>query len=405
MGARHLVLALGLCLHQGTSQESQPARDPADLSTFGSVPKAGSMPAPLEPPAPAVQPVERQVALAKTDGVKIRSFEAAGALAFEKELRKDERVVIKGTDRAGGFFAVEVVSGLPGYVFAKYVEVIEPGKGRISGDRVSFRVQPKSGEPPATALSKGTEVALLGREGEWWRVLAPDAVNAWVAKDDLTLAGGPEAHASELAALREEAAAALRAAIATEELRLAKDEKRLELERKLKDAAARLATEERRPIEDADFQGLLKEVKEVVSTATEQGITEGVFVESARSLLAEVERKRIYQEAKEALASRPPQSPGPTTPLPERIADRDPLSRFEGVGYLLYRPTREGVSEFQLERGGQLLFYVSCSNGKYDLRSYQGRELGVRGAATRPEGARVRVLDVSHIEVLSSGPR
>jgi hypothetical protein len=94
----------------------------------------------------------------------------------------------------------------------------------------------------------------------------------------------------------------------------------------------------------------------------------------------------------------------------DRHGDPKPVDAFGarfagnglGIGWLRrdIEVTRGRV--FKLEKGGRLLFYVTCSSGKYDLEDFLNREIGLIGTPKNVEGFPVRVVDVEKVEVLSN---
>ena len=54
-------------------------------------------------------------------------------------------------------------------------------------------------------------------------------------------------------------------------------------------------------------------------------------------------------------------------------------------------------------KGGKLMYVVTCSSGRYDLRMFDGVEVGIRGGKSRPSVDSVRELDVLKLEVLQLG--
>ena len=57
---------------------------------------------------------------------------------------------------------------------------------------------------------------------------------------------------------------------------------------------------------------------------------------------------------------------------------------------------------YKIERGGKLLFYVTCPSGKYNLDHYLGREVGIIGSVKQIEGYPARVVEIEKIEILSN---
>jgi hypothetical protein len=85
---------------------------------------------------------------------------------------------------------------------------------------------------------------------------------------------------------------------------------------------------------------------------------------------------------------------------PEEV--RDPLERFQAVGFLRWEKGLSGPGRYVVEKGGQRLYLVSCQSGRYDLGVFVGKEVGLLGARRRPATDSLRMLDVERVEVLSA---
>ena len=85
---------------------------------------------------------------------------------------------------------------------------------------------------------------------------------------------------------------------------------------------------------------------------------------------------------------------------PARIPD--PLASYDASGWLEYHPRNELGRRFSVQKGEQILFWVNCSSGRYDLSLFVGAEIGIRGPDHRPAAESLRMLDAQRIQVLSA---
>ena len=315
-----------------------------------------------------------------------------------------------------GHTPVGVIGGIEGYVYGSFFKTDEDGTGAATRGRVSFRGRPKTGEPPLDVISsKAGKFHVLGKEGAWYKVLSDDSISAWADEKQLIEVG----KFTSIEAVSDATAKAAmtkqrderRAVWAKQREAFAKDavrRKQLEtLERAVDDAMQVLRTEvakaKQAPLE-ADLspcEAIAKKLEASVAEleAKDEAVAkrvedyrqhlrrEGLMIEALR----EVARAKIAEAKKEAVAKkRVTEASAPKTP-----------KEFAQVGWLEYSPGVKDYSPYRIVKGRRLICYVTCKSGRYDLKDFVGRELGLRGDMDRPETADVRVLDVARLVVLS----
>jgi len=129
--------------------------------------------------------------------------------------------------------------------------------------------------------------------------------------------------------------------------------------------------------------------------ALRQDVNRRILLRDARSLLAaDATAAAKTKSAKELAAKAASAKKTPTPPV---------RRRFDAAGWLMFRPGVDDFSPFRVVKGGRLLYYVTCRNGRYDLQDFVGREVGLRGSIERPASAAVRVVDTDRLVILSSG--
>lgn len=386
-------------------------------------------------PAAAQEPASRPAAwplVAKARAGKLRGLpEASGPVI--RDLNVGEWLVVVGSQNQ--YYEIEVPGGVPAWIWAAYVrDGKEAGTVSTTDNGVNLRPEPKSDTRalPLARVNKGETFVQIGRQDGWVRVVAPPEVHAFVLASEVELTNDPpSARRAEL-----EQAALWVAALRNEAIQQ-EAARKVEIERQRKEEEARKEIARR----EAEARALCAEAGDLL-----RGAPDAAHREKATALLAEAERRakdlppksaetvnadvkrgrdrldaiafyeaeraselaRAEREAKEA-QRRADEAAARAQESLARHADPKPVdafgSRFAGgglgMGWLRRELEVPRGRVFKIEKGGRLLFYVTCPSGKYDLDDYLGREIGVIGAVKEVEGYPVRVVEVERIEVLS----
>lgn len=334
-----------------------------------------------------------------------------------------------------GHVPVGLLRGFRGYVHSKFFRDLGNGWGQTAGTNVSFRARPRSGEPPLWLMPKNaTMLAILGRDGDWYRVLSAPSVRAWIAESAVEDATKLPAAAFDLDDGRTVVAAfagrpsmqkQLASSFAAIGASWQKQQKELAEAAARREASTQLETEVveltkdydamrgRKDLETKDFDAMSKRVDLLQKLATENGLDGTATTARLEVLAANLERQKILNEAKKIVAAPVPVVDSEENKEPteaEVVAERKAKSRearrsWDRVGWIEYRPGTRDYRPFRLMKGGQTIAYLECSSGRYDLSDFTGREVGLVGELERPENADLRVLDIERIVILSSSTR
>src|SRR5262249_55623262 len=336
------------------------------------------------------------------DGSKVRCWPTDHSPTYEDAFAKGAVVGIGRSE--GGFRQIVLPLGPAGYVHKKYASAagktaadkavadrVSTGKIVTTGKAVAFRYRPKADEPPVASLAEGTELFVLGEQENWWRVRNP-AIECWLPEADVqAFENPPDTMVQALAELQKTQNGEVQAWLLAVEKK--KEEVRLDEERtrQLLALQEQFGKELERPLGQ---QGL-----DALATATDellQGLPETSGVRPGATALKErIARQKWVVEATAARDAVPVPIKDLLQPTPDV---RDPLERFQAVGYLRWEKPLVGTGQFVIEKGGQRMYVVTCNSGRYDLPLFVDREVGLIGSRRHTEG--LRVLDVERIEVL-----
>lgn len=301
--------------------------------------------------------------------------------------------IVRVGEARDGFLRVFLPDGVTGYVHRKFTTEPQDGKIRTTGTNVSFRYRPRSGEPPAVLLRKGTELVYLGEQGDWWKVRCRDA-EAWLPAAEVQVLDGANstAEAAYTTLARTRRAQASEAA-AKREAALAEQRRLAEARARLAELAERLRREAAKDPDEQDLETLEKEL----ATLTRGLPEDSPLAAQAKLLAGEIRRQRWLVEALAAVREKPETKDVARDLVPERTPDR--LARFQAIGWLRQK-SLAGRRRYVLEKGGRILLEVTCESGRYDLSWFEDLEVGVIGAKRSGDPDRIRSLDVERLEVL-----
>ncbi|MEM7206063.1 MAG: hypothetical protein AAF628_37760 [Planctomycetota bacterium] len=327
--------------------------------------------------------------------VQPRCFPGPRSPVFEDRLVQGQ--VVRVGSAQGDYLPVLLPLGFTGYVHKKFASAPADGIVRTTGDNVSFRYRPRASEVPALLLPKDTPLYYLSEEGDWWRVLFPDAP-AFLARGEVqpfpSSNAGLRASWAELEKVRrgrwqDALASRDRAEAEAAALAASRDE--------LAQLTQRFRDEALKPSDEQDLSSVQRALTELLAELPEGGIEHG----QALVLEEEIKRQRLLARALAITSEEPVTRDRAAEILEPEVAD--PLARFDAVGWLRYHEAARGPDYYTLEKGGRPLFLVACSSGRYDLRMFDGVEIGIQGSKSQPEVDRIRELDVLRLEVLQLG--
>ena len=347
-------------------------------------------------PDPAVpQDAPTDLGRIERAGTTLRCFATAHSPVYDETLGEGDVVELAGEDQ-NGFVAVRLPLGVAGFVHKDFAIVGDDGVVRSKGTRVAFRYRTNSREAPVRFVTEGTEFRLLAADGDWLRVCAPQQV-AWVPADAVVAFHG---NATVEAAWHSFRARQLQAVEAASESRRVRAEAARELvatRERLVALSESTRQEMQRPDAEQDFATLQKDLA-TLADGLPPGSAE--LLETQR-LTAEIERQVRALEMMRIVNEEPRiADPVLVTPAPER----DPFGGAE-VGWLRVRRPLFGAPSIQIEKGGQVLFELTCRSGRYALEIFDGMEVAVRGAQARADAVSMRTIDVAKLEILSRARR
>jgi SH3-like domain-containing protein len=305
-------------------------------------------------------------------------------------LAKDTVVAVGRSEN--GFRAVQLPLGPLGFVSKKFAEVSPDGVVKTKGSKVAFRYRARSSEAPVNQLDDGTTLQVIGEQDDWFRVRVA-GVEAWVAEADVQV-GDPAdpALAKAWAELQAKHAAEVKArldAIAAQRAREAQDAADLAAVQVVTDA---FAEEKKKDVADQTYEPLVTALDKLKGTV----VAESAAVPAIDALKKRIETQKWIVEAN---ALRTSKAPVVDAPPPEV---KDPLEKFQSIGWLRYERRLAGPGIYFLEKGGQRLYVLSCTNGRYDLGLFVDHEVAIGGPRRRPVAESLSVLDIERLEVLGT---
>ncbi|MBL8753951.1 MAG: hypothetical protein JNK15_11695, partial [Planctomycetes bacterium] len=150
--------------------------------------------------------------------------------------------------------------------------------------------------------------------------------------------------------------------------------------------------EKKKDITAQDYEPLVVALDKMKGTlAAESAATPAI-----EALKKRIDAQRWIVEASVLRASKPPVIDAP----PPEV--KDPLERFQSIGWLRYERRLAGPGIYFLEKGGQRLYVLSCTTGRYDLGLFVDHEVALGGPRRRPVAESLSVLDIERLEVLGT---
>lgn len=371
---------------------------------------------------------------ARSGGVTVRNLADVHGVPLA-DVRSDELLAVYS--ETAGWLEVDVPGGLPVWVFGRYLQEVEdtPGVLEVTHNNVNMRPRPGSDVnnfPLMVRLVAGDQVAVIAKENEdapldetWVRIWAPpgacgfvqaerteslpaseDGTALWQAAETALATGveptgrgraergdsAPVASSSDSAGVTE-ASAPASGALAAREALTAADE-RFDVERDRERPDFEFLRDAYRLASDLDADGALSEVianKLETVEALEEVWRTRVLLEEQR-----VERQReLARRQREEW---------------ERLRERDPFyGHFAVRGRLESFQDTDGLTSYRIVRGGQARAAVLCTDERYELDLFVGREIGLDGgfqvgtdaAAGLSLGAAAFVADLPAIDVVA----
>ncbi|MBI5852127.1 MAG: hypothetical protein HZB39_14025 [Planctomycetes bacterium] len=357
-------------------------------------------PTPTSTPQPAADPSAtvqgtRSLGRVERAGTTLRCFPTAHSPAYDETLGEGDVVELTGEEQSG-FRAVRLPLGVAGFVHKDFATIADDGMVRSKGARVAFRYRATSKEAPVRFVDEGTEFRLLAEDGDWLRVRASQQV-AWVPGDAVLAFSGNETVEAAWQSFAKRQGDAVEAAATSRKAKIAAVAELEATRTRLAALGESLKAEMLQPNQEQDFAALRADLQKLAdglpAEAAERRDAERMLAEIDRQLRA-LEMMRIVNEPAK------PTAPLVAAPGPER----DPLGGAQ-TGWLRVSRPLFGSPSIAIEKGGQVLFQLTCSTGRYPLEVFDGMEVAVHGNAMRADAESLRMLDVTRLEVLGRARR
>ena len=346
---------------------------------------------------PADQPASPGAVLyakAVTDALKVRCFASSLSPFYEDELAAGS--LVKVGEPFGEYRRVLLPIGVTGYVSKLFTTEPENGMVETTRPSVSFRYRPttpNAAEAPVQTLPEGTTLNYIGEVGDWWKVRFVTE-SAYLPINEIELVGE---ETSDLAVNHAEFVdsylAEWRDATASYEDRIAAEKLRQEHIALLGELQGALQEQMSKEVSDRELQPVLIRITGLIEELDENSR----LMTQARRFESLVQAQQVVIEAHalvNAVEPDPPPARITVTPTP-----KDELTEsLPAIGWLSYRPGYDGPAAFCLQKGGRVVAYLYCNSMRYDLKIFEGVEIGVVGI--RREDGAVPYLDIQRMEVL-----
>ena len=333
--------------------------------------------------------------------------------------------IVRVVGRDGDWSKVEVPGGLPMWIAMRsgdkdYVKEEAPGLGTVVARDLQIRGTPSTNEPPLGELNSGDKVEMIGREGDWVKILMTARKAGFLASRMVKTAPDAAAAAAEFMEADAKNAATWRSG----SQELVKTIQRRDAEtartKRAEIAFERYSAERRKPAAERDLKGVRDALSAVVAEAPEgddrygaraktlledlnalTGLEESVAKAKAAQVEAEKRAKEsqiTYEKDLEALRRR----------KEEEAAQRERHGKkYVAVGFVRLAPPLPGALEtapkYAIHRGSQREYYLISD--KYQLADYNGKHVGILEADAPEErtGVPFRILRVRKLEIIAPG--
>lgn len=383
-----------------SAQQPSPAAPPPGAPASAPAPTAQDpKPAPAVEPAKDAAKAESAAATGTTygrvvvDAALLRCWSGAVAQppVFDESLTKDTVVVLGRSEN--GFRCVQLPLGPIGFVNKKFTEMTPDGRVQTKGVKVAFRYRAKSSEAPVAQLDNGAALHVIGEQDEWYRARVA-GIEAWLAEAEVQAADAADpAPAKAYAELQLKHEAEVKArldAIAAQIAKQKQDDADLAAVQAVQDA---FLAEQKKPINEQKYAPLNESLDKLAASFG----PESAGKPAVAGLKNRIEKQSWVAEA--AAVVREAKPAASDAPQPEK---KDPFERFQSIGWLRYERRIASAGVYYLEKGGQRLYEVACSNNRYDLGLFVDCEVALIGPRRRPMTSAMSMIDVERLEVLGT---
>ncbi len=333
--------------------------------------------------------------------------------------------LVRVVGRDGDWSRIEVPGGLPMWIAVRsgekeYVKEEAPGLGTVVARDLQIRGTPSTNEPPLGELNSGDKVEMIGREGDWAKILQTSRKAGFVAARMIKAAPDAAASAAEFAESDVKIAATWREGSQDLVKTIQRRDSEAARTKRAEIAFERYTAERKKPAAERDLKGVRDALAAVVAEAPEGDDRYGAraktlledlnavsaleeSVAKARTAQAEAEKRAkesqiTYEKDLDALRRR----------KEEEAAQRDRQGKkYVATGFVRLAPPLPGALEtapkYAIHRGSQREYYLISD--KYQLADYNGKHVGILEADAPEErpGVPFRVLRVRKLEIIAPG--
>ncbi len=342
-----------------------------------------------------------------SDHVNVRSRPDRNSLPL---LRVERDTVLRAEDATFGWHRVHPPRGAFSYVSAQYVDQVSEERGIVSVASGTLRVRvgsqvadvdPLKCEVQAR-LTRGTEVQIIGRSGDWLKIVPPEGVYAYIHSDYVERISAERAAQLQAAATSQPADAAATTAepdapdlggpwgqrLVLAETAIAAESRREPLEQSWTSAIAQLRT-----IAAQREEPLVARLAEAWIARLEQRVADQEALRVARQIAQRGDRTREQHERELEQVRR---------------VRSDPTEPDYAARGLVLRSSAPGAStegpRFRLEDPltRNTLAYLEFPAESYlDAEQFLGHYVGVLGAQRHDERLGAAVIRVTRVDVLA----
>lgn len=363
-------------------------------------------------------------------GAKVRNFQDLQGLAFHT-LAGGELLQVHSQSRgAVRFYEVSAPAGFPVWVFGKYLQ--ETGAEdvmRVTGSHINMRPRPDSSAasmPLRARLMTGDKVAYVSRRDpalaltqDWVKIWSPESARAWVRVEDTEPVDSPTAAAAEYASrkrvLKNKPLASKGGGVVAASVpkpRIPEVSEAAIAALKAADAEFEQVTQAG-PATPAQLGQIEAAYGKVLSLAPSGSHTYKLAQQ-------QLERVTIQRSLADLRAEMAAAKEANTKRLDELVLENSRAElkkttswgRFHARGWLEREEPTKDEPRFYLRWDGERKAEVVCGQGRYDLESYVGFQLGVQGHTRRPAQpaslngpAEPQVLDIYKLEVVAGSSK
>jgi hypothetical protein len=359
------------------------------------------------PPTESAAPQGPYWLVVTSDRVNVRSRPDRNSLAL---LRIERDTVLRAEDVTFGWHRVHPPRGAFSYVSAQYVDQVSEERGIVSVATGTLRVRvgsqvadvdPLKCEVQAR-LTRGTEVQIIGRSGDWLKIIPPEGIHAYIHNDYVERISAERAAQLQAAAASQPPVAAAAAAepdapdlggpwgqrLVLAETAIAAESRREPLEQSWTGAMAQL-----RPIAAQREEPLVARLAEAWIARLEQRVADQEALRVARQIAQRGDRTREQHERELEQVRRVRSDP----------TEPDYVARGQVLRSLALGEATEGP-RFRLEdplTRKTLAYLEFPAEGYRDAEQFLGHYVGVLGPQRHDERLGAAVIRVTRIDILA----